>query len=578
MYTAIVKRCVAGDARSWEELLTRVYPRAKEVAVAILRDTHLAEDVVQNSLVKVMHSLGTLRDPEKLDSWLAKVVRNEAYMALRMGKHEFPGEIFDTDIPVHSSGQTDFQESIAFRTELVRSLRKLPLPFQEAVILCDLQGYTIVEAAGVLGVSDGTVKSRLSRGRERLRSDLDSFVSRPKERISMNERPVEEVLYDYLEGYLSADESARLEERLSAEPALRAKLEKQRSFLKVLHRITGRLSISAADIAEQMAAVKENLEDYQYIQKHTVFGDEGPQVSTARLYFKKPDYHRLEYSAPPMGSVVAVARDREMIVLNRTRKEGSREEFTEGGLSDFILQYPVMIKTLSENSTVSLLGKELVEGKPCYHLVFRQEVPMFKDGEMLTHIWIDEKTWFPLLEEYYDVEGNLLIKKEVQELKMNTGLDVSCFELEIPDDYKVETTTGRGGHKPRKVTLDEAAKEVAHELYILPEGEMVTLGEVNMLDLQDTPVAMQTYHKAGQPGAYLIVTQSLVDHKSIPPDYPLEEITVAGEKATYLKLEVPGTRGMIFMRKGEIHVAIGGMVDKEENIRWAECLIPLQGE
>jgi len=576
MYTAIVKGCAAGDEQAWEELLTNIYPKARKVALAILMDRHLAEDVVQNSLVKVMRSLGTLQDPEKLDPWLARLVRNEAYMALRMGKNEFPGQIFDTDIPVNSSGQADFSESIAFRTELVRSLRKLPLLFQEAVILCDLQGYKIGEAAGLLGVSDGTVKSRLSRARERLRSDLESFATKIKERINMNERPVEEVLYDYLEGYLSADESASLEEKLSAEPALREKLEKQRSFLKVLHRITGKLAISAAGVAEQMNKVKENLEDYQYIQKHTVYGEEGPKESRATLYFKKPDFHRLEYSYPPMGYVIAVARDKEMIVLNPAKKEGSRQQFTEGGLSDFILQYPSMIKTLSENSTVSLLGKELVEGKTSYHLVFKQEVPQFKNSEMLTHIWIEEKTWFPLLEEHYDVDGNLLIKKEVEELKMNTGLDVSYFELDIPEDYEIETTTNRGIHNLRQVTLEEAAREVSHELYILPEDEMVTLEEVNILDIQETPVVMQAYHKAGQPGPYLIITQSMVDHKSIPPDYPLEDVTVAGEEATYMKLEVPGTRGMIFVRKGDLHVAIGGMVNKEENIRWAESLMTFQ--
>ncbi len=569
----LIEGCAAGNEQCWEKLISYVYPKARKVAMGILRDSHLAEDVVQNSLVKLMRSLNTLQNPASFDAWLNRLVKNEAYMTLRLGKSEFPGELFDSDAPVNSIYPPDISESVAFQAELVKAVRKLPLEHREVIVFHELQGYKMHEIARMLEIPLGTVKSRLYRARENLRAELESFdITIKKGRVKMSEKPIEELLYDYIEGFLNAEDSAKLEEKIAADPELRTKLNRQRSFVRVLHRITGKIAMSAAEIAEQMSRVKEALEDYRYTQKTTVYESEGKQVQRVELAYKKPDLHRLEYSHPYLGNVIAVAGDKEMTVLSLDDKIATIQQFTEGGLADFMFQYPVLIETLSQNGTVTLLNKEVVNEKTCYHLVFSQEAPMLKDREMLSHVWIEENTWFPMLEEYYDVDGNLLMKKEVENLNMNAGLEQSYFTLEIPEDFTIDRSTSEGAPQMRTVSMKEAAEEVGFDLYIIPENEKLTLHNVSLIYFQGNPVVLQNYHQAGQSVPYLTMTQSIVEHSSIPPGYELEEVMVGDEKGDYMKMEVPGVKGMVFLEKDGIHLAVGGMMEKEENLRLAEQL------
>ena len=196
---------------------------------------------------------------------------------------------------------SEISESVAFQAELIKALRKLPLEHREVIVFHELQGYKMHEIARMFDIPLGMVKSRLYRARENLREELEIFATTIKKgRVKMNERPIEELLYDYIEGFLGAEESAKLEEKIIAAYELQNKLNRQHSFVKVLPRITGKISMSAAEIAEQMNQVKEVLEDYKYTQKTTVYASEEKQVQKVELAYKKPDLHRLEYSHPYM--------------------------------------------------------------------------------------------------------------------------------------------------------------------------------------------------------------------------------------------------------------------------------------
>lgn len=572
MLADLVVRCREGEVGAWETLVGEVYPRAQRIARRMLRDRALAEDAVQNALLKLLRSLRDLRDPASFPAWFNRLVTNEVYFTLRAGRRESPGDIYDGDIPLDHAPREDPAETAAFRAEFYRALRALPPEYQDVVVLGDVQGYKIEEISGILAIPAGTVKSRLHRGREKLRRALQNFSAAGKERIQMPQRSMEELVYDYLEGHLNAVEAAEVERKIAADPELQRKVEKQKSFLKVLHRMTGRISLGAVDIAAEMRKVQEALRDYRYHQVQTMATASEPVTVSATLYYKYPDMHRLEYSHPGTGRVVAVARDTECVVMYPEQNRATRVEFKEGGFAQFLPNFPVLVKTLSENNTVAMLGRENMDGRHCYHLTFSQEVPAVPVGEMVTHLWVEEETWFPVLEEQYDVNGNLVIKKEVFDLAINGGLPDELFTLTPPETMETETVSRSGAGTLRTVSLEEARREVPFPLYVLPERFGCTLHEVKLTDMTGFPVVIQEYRDPGRPVPRVVLTQGTGYHGNIPPGYPTEEVAVAEVTGTYVPLEVPGVRGMLFLEKNGVHISIGGDGEKGEIIGWAESL------
>lgn len=577
MDSAIIIGCISGDERAWIDLFERAYPLARRVVNRMVRDNHLAEDVVQNALLKMMCSLHTLRNHDCFNSWLTRIVKNEAYLTLRLNRNEHPGEIFETDVPVNSGGHTDLSESVAFRTMMIRAIRKLPLEQRDVVVFREIQGYKIDEIGAMLDVPPGTVKSRIYRAREKLRKTLDVFAVTRKEKIAMHEKPTEELLYDYLEGHLSAVEVSALESMLDKDPSLKEKLAKQRSFLRILHSITGKLSLSAAEIAEKMKKIEEALKDYKLTEKYTLYVDGKPLVSTGKVYYKSPDKYRLEQNHPVMGDIIIVSRGQHVLSFNMAEKVARQMKIGESAMDKFILRYPLLIRTLSENNTVTLIGKETIESKRCYHLTFAAKVPEIVDGEMLTHLWIEEETWFPLLEEYYDTQGNLAAKKEISDLELNAGIDPEMFDVSIPEDYDVETSSdGHVLNISEDMSIDEAAKLSGYELFILPENDELYLKQVRTMEIEGFPVINLYYHKPDHPIPYLIITQTSAEPKDIASGYSQDEVIINGEKGGYIELNSPPIKGMVHICREGINITIGCLGDKNETIKWAGRLIRRQ--
>ncbi|MGY4764089.1 RNA polymerase sigma factor [Paenibacillus caseinilyticus] len=82
---ALLMRARGGDAEAFSELMGRHRREAYSLASALARDTHLAEDIVQEAMLRAFLRLGTLADPGRFVPWLQRIVRNEAYMKLRRG-------------------------------------------------------------------------------------------------------------------------------------------------------------------------------------------------------------------------------------------------------------------------------------------------------------------------------------------------------------------------------------------------------------------------------------------------------------------------------------------------------------
>lgn len=116
------------------------------------------EDAVQSCIEKAWRKQASLRDESRLEAWVIRILLNECYAIIRSRRHETPMETLP-DIPAPPGAEPDLYR---FFTDLPERLR-LPM------VLHYLEGYEVRDVASMLHIPAGTVKSRLSRGRELLR-------------------------------------------------------------------------------------------------------------------------------------------------------------------------------------------------------------------------------------------------------------------------------------------------------------------------------------------------------------------------------------------------------------------------
>ncbi len=554
---------VPGGGLDWEELLQQLYPRALAIAARILRDRELAADAAQNALLKVYRHLGEVRDRQALPAWLHRVVSNEAYLTLRVYQREAVTETVEG----WTNTTGDPAELATFRAEFLRAMRTLAPEFQEAVVLCDVMGWKVQDAAAQCGVPVGTLKSRLFRGRENLRGLLADFRLRKEE--TAVQRPMEDLLFDYLEGRLDAVAEAKLESQLQEDQGLRGRLEEQREFLRLLHSLTGKISLSSAEIAAKIGEVYAEIRDYSYLTEQTLIGGESPQTLVHKTWFKKPDLLRSEAEHPVFGSFTAIVRGQDAVLRVGDESRPQRTRVDAEMLKSMGVDFGVTLRAISAGHSTRLLGTEYVEGRNCYHLLLLQAAPGAEAGQVSSHIWLDKLTWMPLLTEEYNSEGVLVSRKVVRNLTLNTGLPDSLFEF--PAEVAAEAAPAPEVKPPRACSLAEVKAALPFEPFLLQDSSLV-LHACYLLDLSGSPVAMLNYHLPGDPLPEVTLTQAVVYHTNLPPGVPTEEMEIRGEKAVYIPMETFKVKGFLSFQREGVYLNLGGNGSKEQLLAWAGSL------
>jgi RNA polymerase sigma-70 factor (ECF subfamily) len=167
---ALVERARAGDEEAFASLARAAGDRLLAIAFRILRDLGLAEDAVQQTLVLAWRELPSLRDVDRFDAWLRRLLVNACYREARRGRH------WTTNVRIlpDSASTTDDYDTVVERDQLDRGFRRLP-PEQRAVfVFHHYLGLTLIEVAAELGVPLGTVKSRLHYATNTLRAALEA--------------------------------------------------------------------------------------------------------------------------------------------------------------------------------------------------------------------------------------------------------------------------------------------------------------------------------------------------------------------------------------------------------------------
>ena len=154
----------------FHRLIEQQIPRLRRCARALTHDREQADDLVQDSLARAVVKEERWQPGTNLRAWLFTIIHNQNVNTVRRGVRESA----EVDIESVSSGLPATTDPTASRQmfELERALAQLPLEQRHVILLVGLEGMSYEESAGILGVAVGTIRSRLSRGRDSLRKLL----------------------------------------------------------------------------------------------------------------------------------------------------------------------------------------------------------------------------------------------------------------------------------------------------------------------------------------------------------------------------------------------------------------------
>ena len=176
----LVRRAQGGELAAFNTLVLRHQDAAYSLAFRFLRSRESAEDVTQEAFLRAFNRLDTFRG-ERFRSWLLRIVANAARDELRRRKRRPQRSLDeardDPDMPSIDPieprpGPAAVAEQADLRRVLDAALARLPEEWRLVVLLSDVHGLAYEEVAAAAGVPLGTVKSRLSRARARLREIL----------------------------------------------------------------------------------------------------------------------------------------------------------------------------------------------------------------------------------------------------------------------------------------------------------------------------------------------------------------------------------------------------------------------
>ncbi len=170
MQAQLVERAMHGDHDAFATLAAASVDRCYALAYRILRDQHRAQDATQQALLGAWRDLPDLKDAERFDAWLRKLVVNACYAESRSDRrwHARVRLITINDLPT----DPDVARSVAARDELEGAFRKLTPERRAVVVLHHHLGYPLTEIAETLGIPVGTVRSRLHYAVRQLRVAL----------------------------------------------------------------------------------------------------------------------------------------------------------------------------------------------------------------------------------------------------------------------------------------------------------------------------------------------------------------------------------------------------------------------
>lgn len=175
----LIARAAKGDASAFNELLGTHEKKMYAVCLRMCGNHEDAQDCLQEAMLRVYRAISGFRGQSSFSTWLYRVTMNTCLDELRKKKNR-PTTSLDSllDAGWSPSNDLDTPERHAMASEKRRAIQQviseLPEDMRSAIVLRDLQGFTYDEISQMLSINVGTIKSRISRGREKLREKFQA--------------------------------------------------------------------------------------------------------------------------------------------------------------------------------------------------------------------------------------------------------------------------------------------------------------------------------------------------------------------------------------------------------------------
>ena len=185
----LIQRLIAGDRQAFAELVERTSGKIYSLGLKMLGNEQDAEDMLQETYIKAFKALPGFENRSSITTWLFRIAANEALMILRKRKNKPPAVDIDDD----SAEDAEPKEIVDWcclpegelqsgetRAELNRAIDMLSPALRMVFLLRDVEGFSGLETAAILGITEDAVKTRLVRARLKMREELSTYF---KERL-----------------------------------------------------------------------------------------------------------------------------------------------------------------------------------------------------------------------------------------------------------------------------------------------------------------------------------------------------------------------------------------------------------
>lgn len=181
----LIEACRRGESASIDQLVRLITPDVYRIAFSMLRDHDDADEVAQETLIKLFRYIHKLKDVDRFSVWVMRVVMSQVQTwRMKKGRRRFH-EVQETFLEeesliqyVPSSEETprEFAQRRQTINQIENAIATLPARQQTAVLLFELEGYSIKEVASVMTCSEGAVKFNLHEARKKLRHRLGHLI------------------------------------------------------------------------------------------------------------------------------------------------------------------------------------------------------------------------------------------------------------------------------------------------------------------------------------------------------------------------------------------------------------------
>jgi RNA polymerase sigma-70 factor (ECF subfamily) len=177
----LARRLIEGDESARESFIETFQKKVFQYSYLSCGQREDAEEVAQETLLKVWEHFDELREPEHVKTWVFQIARNVCLTRRRRSTYAPCEELSIEKVPTEWQGgladKGDLPEDVTYQHELrkllARAIHGLPEKYRSVVVMRDLEEMSIEETAGILGVNEGVVKTRLKRARGLMRKKLE---------------------------------------------------------------------------------------------------------------------------------------------------------------------------------------------------------------------------------------------------------------------------------------------------------------------------------------------------------------------------------------------------------------------